>query len=127
MMDPDIDADMMDAPMSASAKGGAREAADSGDVAMADTASTSTVSSHTQQKRVRGDGNGITKAATSSCGSRQGKRLCFHPIVSVGYAPLGVDRTRIRERTPVTREEHWAFVCAQVKARMLQTTAAVMQ
>lgn len=128
MMDPDMDADMMDAAIPAVPEGGTTEAAESGDVDMVDTELTSTmVSSNTKRKRIRSDGNGATTTATSSCARHRGKRVCFHPIVSVGCAPSGVDRTRIRKRTPVTREEHWAFVCAQLKARMLQTTAAVMQ
>ena len=128
MMDPDMDADMMDAAIPAPPEAKTTEAADSGNVDMVDTELTSTmVSSNTKRKRIRGDGNGATMTITSSCARHRGKRVCFNPIVSVGCAPSGVDRTRIRKRTPVTREEHWAFVCAQLKARMLQTTAAVMQ
>jgi len=32
------------------------------------------------------------------------RRVRFDPVVSVGRAPIGVDRTRIRKRTPITRE-----------------------
>ena len=129
MMDADMDTNMMDAAIPASLGGETTKVAvgKSADIDMTDIEQSCTMaSSNTKRKRVRAGGKGATKTATSSCARHRGKRVCFHPIVSVGCAPSGVDRTCIRKRTPVTREEHWAFVCAQLHARMLQTTAAVM-
>lgn len=51
------------------------------------------------------------------------RRVHFDPVVSVGRAPIGVDRTRIWKRTRLTREEHRDFAFSQKKARVLQAVA----
>ena len=104
------------------ADGGVSNTGVSDDAEMTDVDTTSAT-----KKRARGrrDDDGDAKMEDPAARPvKRRRRVRFDPVVSVGRAPTGVDRTRIRKRTPVTREEHWGFVYAQLKARMLQTAAA---
>ena len=108
--------------------GGVSNTGDTDAAEMTDVDTVSTVaSSTTMKKRACGQKDDDGDAKMEDPATRPVKRIRFDPVVSVGLAPTGVDRTSIQDHTPLTHTEHWAFVCAQKEARMLQNAAAAAQ
>lgn len=111
--------------------GGVSNTGDTDAAEMTDVDTVSTVaSSSTTKKRACGRKDDDDDAKMEDPATRPVKRqrrVHFDPVVSVGLAPTGVDRTSIQDHTPLTHTEYRALVCAQLKARMLQTAAAAAQ